>query len=479
MKSKFALPIFLLFCLNAFTQEPIHVDFGKIIRKNLKSGAGSANVCWLVDSDQKRPNAAKSMKEALKELGTGSLRFPYGHLADNYLWNTPPFDDTNRGLLPKVASMSRPPGEWDWAVKEDGSFTSAMDFDEYMKLCQALDIKPLVVVNVFSFTYEGGPTFETLKKTAIEWVKYAKKKKYKVAYWQIGNEVDHHKDWLTMEEYIDFYQEVVSAMKEADPSIKTGPGILSDVAYYTNLVSRYPELIDFSSCHQYAWDYIETCSDYNKWKEHQGNYIPKVRKMQEAVSNSAKPDLDIVITETGVTPSNKGMGSVNNTYKALWYFEMLMNELTQPNVAYSYFWGTHSPWGGLEDRENNDLGVLFRMDDNSRKPIAEAVMLVNNHILDHMVQTTQVQGYIRTFATVVNDRSKFNIFMMNRNDKTQKVTVSLKNLPESIQTLNRTEFKGTSPDSKKITIEDLKPVAISQDNVILTLPPLSITVLKN
>lgn len=473
-----ALLCVLIFGTTAFAQELIEIDFGKTIKTGVKRGAGSANLCWLTDSDKKRPNPVQSMESAIKELGCGSLRFPYGHLADNYLWHTPPYNDVEKGLRPKVAAHSGAPYGWEWAVNEDGSYTSDMDFDEFMEICQRLNIKPLVVINVFSFKYEGGPSFEELKTAAIEWVKYAKKKNYNVDYWQIGNEIDHHKKLLKMDEYVDFYQNVVTAMKAVDPGIKVGPGILSDTAYYNTIVSKYPELIDFTSCHQYAWKYIKSCSNYEKWKEHVDKYAHNVLNMQEAVSNSPKPNLDIVITENGVTPSGKGMGDVNNTYKALWYFEMLMNEISLPNVTYSYFWGTHSPWAGLKDSDQ-DLGLLLRLDDNSRKPIAEAVKLVNDYILDDLVQAKQVSGYVRTYASKSAVGDKCNIFLMNRNDKPQKVSLQVKQLPSKVKLLNQIVLRGDSPESKNVKLTSEKSVDVGHHTVEVTLPPLSVSILYN
>jgi len=65
-----------------------------------------------------------------------------------------------------------------------------------------------------------------------------------------------------------------------DPSIKVGPGILQSVKYFKDIISLYPDLIDFTSCHQYMWKYIKTCTNYELWRDHKDNYIPNVRKMQ-------------------------------------------------------------------------------------------------------------------------------------------------------------------------------------------------------
>lgn len=483
LKANISRTIFLLsicfLATNSYSQEQITVDFSVIKKSQVNAGIASANLCWLLDSDKNNPNPKKAFSEAIEEMGIGSLRFPYGHLADNYLWHTPPFNKVKKGLRPKVATMSQAPGKWDWAVKGNGSFKNAMDFDEYMTLCQKLDIKPLVVVNVFSHKYKNGPSLDVLIETAVEWVKYANKMNYHVEYWQIGNEVDHHEDLLSPDEYINCYQKFASAMKEVDPTIKVGPGILQSVKYFKDIVNTYPDLIDFTSCHQYMWKYLKTCNNYELWKNHQDNYIPNVVKMQKAVSNSPKPTIEIVITETGVSPAGKGMGNINNVNKALWYFEVLMNEISQPNVAYSYFWGTHSPWYGNRDNDENDVAVLLRTDDNSRKPIAEIVKLVNDQILDNIVQTNQISGSVRTFASVNKNKDKYKVFLMNKNNVAQKVEVSLNQLPEAFKLFSRNSLKGNSPDDRKLTFSNSENIKINGDKIELTLEPLSITILSS
>lgn len=470
---------FLCFAHNNYAQEQISVDYSIIKKSKVNRGVASANLCWLLDSDKNQPYSKKAFSEAIEEIGIGSLRFPYGHLADNYLWHTPPFDSFEKGLRPKVATMNQAPGKWDWAVNSDGSFNGAMDFDEYMALCQKLAIKPLVVINVFSHTYKNGPSLNTLIETAVAWVKYANKMNYHVEYWQIGNEVDHHKDLLSQEAYINCYQQIARAMKSVDSSIKVGPGILSNIGYFKDIVSKYPDLIDFTSCHQYMWPYIKSCANYELWKDHKDNYIPNVKKMQNAVRNSVKPTMEIVITETGVSPASKEMGSINNVYKALWYFDLLMNEIAEPNVAYSYFWGTHSPWEGNTDNDENDVAVLLRLDDNSRKPIAEVVKLVNEHILDHIVQAKQISGNIRTFASMNVNKEKCNVFFMNKNTVAEEVEISIRQLPENVHYFSSLSLKGENPDDRKLTFSNSENIKINGDKIELTLEPLSITILSS
>lgn len=472
----------ILFCfigLTSLAQEKVSIHLSKTIKKEVNNGVGAVNLCWLLDSDKYYPNATQSMASALDELGAGSFRFPYGHLADNYLWHTPPYDDVENGLRPKVATTSQAPGSWEWAVNNDNSFKGAMDFDEYMILCQKMAIKPLVVINVFSYKYKGGPSLETLVETAAEWVKYAKKKNYKVEYWQIGNEVDHHPDVLSKKEYIDNYFKFVKAMKAVDPSIKVGPGILSKAIYFKEIMEQNSDLIDFTSCHQYMWKYKESCANYDLWKEVDNSFIANVEKMQNSVMNSVKPQMEIVITETGVSPSGKGMGSRNNVFKALWYFEVLMNEVKQPNVAYAYFWGTHSPWAGNKDNEEDDVAVLFRMDDNSRKPIADVVKLVNDNLLDQIVETTSSSIYVKSYTSIAQDGKKANLFLSNRSQENITVKVNIHDLPQEIKGMSATVISANDPYATKWNSSSAETIEIRNSEIDVVLPPLSITVLQS
>ena len=80
-----------------------------------------------------------------------------------------------------------------WAVNPtDGTFLKDLSFDEYVGICKRNGIEPLIVVNAQSYKYTGGPSYETLKISALEWVRYANiTKGYGIKYWQIGNEVEH------------------------------------------------------------------------------------------------------------------------------------------------------------------------------------------------------------------------------------------------------------------------------------------------
>ena len=78
----------IIFTGTVVAQEDVTFSTKSLKNGVIDQGAGSMNLCWLLDSDLNRPRNT-SNQERIVQMGCGSLRFPYGHLADNYLWDTP------------------------------------------------------------------------------------------------------------------------------------------------------------------------------------------------------------------------------------------------------------------------------------------------------------------------------------------------------------------------------------------------------
>jgi hypothetical protein len=474
----------ILSLLSAQAGEPavIHVDLATTIKSDLRPGVASANICWLTDSDLKIERPI-SMQTALRGIGCGSLRFPYGHLANNYLWHTGDLSDTANGLRPKVAAPTRTP-KWEWAVNEDASFKAAMDFDEYIDLCKALQVKPLVVVNVLSHKYKNGPSYDLLKQTAVEWVRYAKTKDYPVEYWQIGNEMNHHSNQLSKKEYEALYIDFVSSMKAVDPTIKTGPGLIN-AAYLSELYTSHPHLFDFISAHLYMYGVNEHSGNYELWKESTSAYSQSLGRAHSDLleGTEGREDWEFLITETGVTPANDILGRRNNVWKGLWWFELLMNELSIPSVSYVYYWGTHTPWLGspTDGKEpKDDVGVLLSEDNTRLTPTGQSTRLVNKYLLDKLVKTTRANQYIRAYATASNHDDALNIFLLNKNDQEQELVIQLDNNDHHKEfEQNLLSGKGWA-DADLVKSKIPQTVSASEENTIrLTVPPLSILVLSS
>jgi len=451
------------------------IDFSVIEKQNVK-GASGANLCWLLDSDKYRPRT-KSMKTALTELGVGALRFPYGHLADNYLWTTPPFENAVNGLSARVATMSQAPAKWGWCVRPDGTFKEVLDFDEYITLCKNVGAEPLIMVNVLSFRYEGGPTLESLITSAAEWVRYSNiTRKYNVKYWQLGNEVEHTKE-ITMAEYVEIYGKMAAAMKAVDPTIKVGTGVLGQTAWNKAVLEQHPDLVSFVSAHQYTFNQPFTEKGYEGWKEQVNVEIRNVRRTQSLLLEKPEyKNIEMMITETGSTGGKWPESRTNDLYKALYWFEMNMEELLLPNVKYTFFWGTHSPWSG----ENTDTGLeyLLTMKDNNTTPTGKIVELVNNYMPAQIVKTERVSGFLRTYAGISKDKKELAIFILNKNDKVEKFNLIISGINIKSYLSEKIIFTGSSPVDINPEVSKSKGSNVSGQQITETVAPYSLTILR-
>ncbi|MBL4561432.1 MAG: T9SS type A sorting domain-containing protein [Labilibaculum sp.] len=473
MKDLFCILFSLLICIafKVSAQESVTFDTGNLKEGIIDPGAGSMNLCWLLDSDIERVRT-NSMSQRISEMKCGSLRFPYGHLADNYLWDTPPYGGT---LEPKVASQSVIPGTWTWGTNADGTFKKDMDFDEFMGLCNSLNIEPLVVVNCLSYKFANSSTYEELKTTAVEWVKYAKSKGYKVAFWQIGNEMDHHQDILTQSEYVSLYKDFVGAMKAEDPAIKCGPGILSSTSYFSNLISQAPDKVDFTSCHQYLFG--KPWKNYTQWMEASISGITgNIYGMQSAVNSSSKPDLPILVTESNA------YGNWENTvntalYKGLAWFDLLFTEQQYEDVKYTYMWNSHSPWGG-ENAEEFVANAWFNNDDNNLTSMGWPLYILNNTAEEkYMIPSSKVNGYTHSYGTYTSSTGNMTIYLMNKGQSSVTMDVILNNYTPDT-TYERWVWSGVDPWDKYPAYQQTGTISSTVDGFSTSLPPHSLVVVK-
>ncbi|UMB52596.1 hypothetical protein MKD41_09630 [Lutibacter sp. A64] len=430
---------------------------------------GGVVSCWLLDSDIERPRKT-SFTSAMKEMGVKYIRFPYGHLADNYLWDAD--NDWGNTLTPKIATTSQAPASWDWAVNQStGEFIKDMDFDEYISICNNVGAEPMVVVNILSYKYKNGPTYQQLKETAIEWVRYANLTKgYKVKRWALGNEVDHHSDLISQEEYKALYTDFATAMKEVDPTIWIGPGLLSN--WHAALLAHDPDNIDFICVHNYLYKYDWRNEDYEGWKNANDNLINNVEKCQNAVNNSSIPDTEIHVTEMNSRPW-KDKSDSDDLFRSLAYGEMLLNACSFEDVKATYIWNTHGPWGGPD--ENAPYNILDL--DNNREPRGEVIKIINDNLLDYFVQVPRVNGFIRAYACIDELNENLNIFLINKNDTAEIVNMETSKFKLQSNYTIKT-FTGNNPEDKFPVYSEMIYNDINNNILKAELAPVSFNVIS-
>lgn len=470
--SSLLLCILLFLTMTSQAQDTVTFDTENVKAGMLDRGLGSMNLCWLLDSDVKRPRT-HTMLERIREMKCGSLRFPYGHLANNYLWDTPPYGGT---LTPKVAATTVVPGTWSWATDDDGYFLKDMDFNEFMDLCAGAGSKPLVVVNVLSYKYANGPLYDTLKKVAVEWVKYARDHELKVAYWQLGNEMDHHQDLMTKAEYVALYIDFVTAMKAADSTIHCGPGILSGVGYFNDIMAQAPELVDFTSCHQYLFG--KPWPNYPAWRDSIiTGTTSNINGMQNAVDQSSKSNLPILITETSAF-GNWSSNTSNPLFKGLAWFDVLFEEQQYEDVKYTYMWNSHTPWSG-EANEEAGANAWWNNDDNSLTAMGWPVYILNRTLEEkYMIPDQKIHGKTLSYGAHTPSTGNMVIYLLNKDTATTTLNVKLNHCMADTTTYERWVFTGNNAWDKYPTFTQTGSISFTEDGFSSALPPHSLVVVK-
>ncbi len=444
----------------------VEVDANRVLSDVTTKPVGLVS-CFLLDSDR-HFQRKRTMVEVYQKLGIGSVRFPYGFLANNYLWTSPPYDKPVSRLEPRVASMHETPGKWKWAVNPDGTIRNGLDFDEFIGQCRAAEVEPVIVINVMSWKYKNGPSRDQLRDAAAAWVRYANiQKGYGVKYWQIGNEQDHHPDILSLPEYKAVYDDFTRAMLEVDPKILVGPAVIGNVNWAWTILKAFPERVHFICAHQYQW------SDWSveQWRDHSDPVIPNILGIQKLIEDSGNESIEILVTEANSVGKWKDVGyGQQDVVRTLCLAEMLLHMSSLRQVKFIHVWDTHGPW-----RKNGTQSVLD-LDNNFRVP-AVLIWLVNHGLLDEMVETERVSGPLRSFASRSKQGDTMSVFVVNKADKAVETVVKFKGFkPSSLAAVS--SLRGNSYLDMGMALSRDVSARVIGDSLAISVPPFGVTMIR-
>ena len=490
--------------IGAFSQGKIEVDPSKII-KSVNEGPIGAVTNFNLDSDTHRFRiSGGKTADALSSMGTKILRFPYGQLSNNYIWTTLPADPNqapSTNLTPRVAANTKAPGHipgtasestWSWSTNADNSLKNSMDFNEFMDMAQSLNAKTVVCVGVMGHKYVNGIPYDSLKRVATEWVQYAKDNNLKVDYWQVGNEQDHPNNRgtgtnttnkLTSSEYEALYLDFVAAMKAVDSTIKVGPGLINNNSWY-NLILDSGADVDFLTAHQYLYGYDPSDTlTYNVWKNHTGYHRKNPLNAYDRAVAKNRPDMEIVITESGTTPmgkwhdANDVNATQNDLLRSLVWFEQAMGLQSAPNVSYTLYWGTRSPWQG--ETEDDDLANLLSNDENSTlKPTALVTKLINESLGNELVQSTEEAGFVRSYASWDSESNDLIVYLLNKDTEQISLELEVDNIIFENNAVEVIVYTGTGQNDTAPTTTPGTAAPLKSTGYFVQLDPLSVTIVK-
>ena len=284
--------------------------------------------------------------ELTKVLAPKTLRFPGGTVGNFYHWEPGGFFESEMvsTVNPKLNARNKRNYARLQKLRE-----GKIVFDDFMQLCNTLNIMPVVVVNLWT----GSP------EESAAWVSYAKSKGYHVKHWELGNEyyLPHYLNkYPTVGTYIAEAKKHAAAMKAVDPDIKVSvcaspiafhkegwlvktqqrkwdEGLAADTSFY-----------DAYTVHVYAYKAVRK----KEIEEMRGYLIGWIHfAVTEAFDYYEKlfPNKEMWITEWNIAnPVNR---VANTQLHAMYVGDFFLKMLTIPNVTQANFHVIAGPGKGF------------------------------------------------------------------------------------------------------------------------------------
>ena len=284
--------------------------------------------------------------ELTKALAPKTLRFPGGTVGNFYHWEHGGFFENEMAstLNPKLNQRNK--GNY---VKLQKRRNGKILFDDFMQLCNTLNITPVVVVNLWT----GSP------EESAAWVNYAKDNGYEVKHWELGNEyyLPHYLNkYPTVKTYITEAKKHAAAMKTVNPDIKISvcatpivfhkegwlikkqqrdwdKGLAADTSFY-----------DAYTVHVYAYKAVRK----KELEEMRGYLIGWIHfAVPEALEYYQKlfPNKEMWITEWNIAnPANR---VANTQLHAMYVGDFFLKMLTLPNITQANFHVITGPGKGF------------------------------------------------------------------------------------------------------------------------------------
>ena len=262
---------------------------------------------------------------------------------------------------------------------------------------------------------------------AAEWVKWANKKMgYNVRVWEIGNELDGSwepgyelpfgKGHITAEMYTKRYNDMASAMRKEDPTIKIG-----SCPFVKEALRDCGENVDFVSIHTYPGSTTMTDSemfaDISKTVERETS---RVKQWIEQYQPQRKDQIELAYTEW-----NLGFSvSASEMFSGLWA-SIFLGEMAKNGVDMATQWDCFTCNPSVPDGH----GLIFGDGEKRmRKAQYYALWLWNNYMGNRLMPAKSDQQSVYTYASRSDDAA-YVMLINTDHDREAKVSVQLSGFP--------------------------------------------------
>ena len=281
-----------------------------------------------------------------KVLAPKTLRFPGGTVGNFYHWELGGFFEKEMASTLSTKLNKRNKRNY---VKLQRLRNGKILFDDFMQLCNTLNITPIVVVNLWT----GSP------KESAAWVRYAKDKGYQITHWELGNEyyLPHYLNkYPTVGTYMAEAKKHAAAMKAVNPDIKVSvcatPIAFHKEGWFVKKQQRKWDeglaadnsFYDAYTVHVYAYKAVRK-KDIEEMRGYLMGWIHF--DVAEAIDYYEKlfPNKEMWITEWNIAnPANR---VANTQLHAMYVGDFFLKMLAIPNVTQANFHVIAGPGKGF------------------------------------------------------------------------------------------------------------------------------------
>ena len=382
------------------------------------------------------------------KLKPKTLRFPGGTVANFYHWKTSGFikdeltssnssDLNNRNVQNYTRLVSQRNGK--------------ISFDEFMELCRKLEVKPVIVLNL----YTGSPS------ESADWVRYVKDKGYEIAGWELGNELyleAYRNKFPITEAYIEVAKQHAAAMRAVDSSIKLAV-VASTVGFHLNERGTKADFekvwdaqlaqenfFDSYAVHMYSYSRVRQSLSFEQLRRLLFGSSDVAFKQAMEYYQQNFGNREAWITEWNI--ANPRNSVANTQIHAMYcgdFFLSLLNYQDQASIAnYHVLAGLGDGFPVFSPRRKKDMPSDSNSVERACYPvfqlIGETLELSEQIYLTSFKGNSSIQGSvdfqgesIDSFKTVAvgKDNQTLFIFISNRSHNTSKITVELNGKPVS------------------------------------------------
>ncbi len=355
--------------------------------------------------------------------------------------------------------------------------------------CRRAGAEPVIVVafdGIYLPAAPGGTSlsYQQALKMAVEWVRYANVTKgYGVKYWSLGNETYLPAGYGGANPgYVKYGQDAAAfaqAMKAVDPSIKIGINGERFEDFNQALATCAP-FVDFLDVHTYPCYGFETYDRYRTTAISPLAVVGAAERAIQAVANQRDRErLFIAMTEFsayGFSPEGAGAAKPwdlgNNLGQSLANFDLMAQLAQDPRVAFSQYWATR--WINNDEPITQATDLLSKS--NALNPGGVAVKILTQETLDLMVGA-EGTSVVRAFASRDETGQHLTVFLLNKATTRTAVELNLTGYTPGAVAKRRV-FRGTGAADLNPTYHSGADVVVTGGPLALTLPKVSLTVLR-